>query len=326
MNYLQKNQRYTLLKFKNSEVNSLTDLKNKILTKEHLEPLNAKNIEDIPLEEKNFLSKWARTTTEDEIEFQANQSKMNYLKSTAICEFTTRQIRNADTNELLPKEERLNTSSIDVVFIQNDINFYIIIFSNDFYDLRRIKKLIGEENIDSITSEHQINSELFDWLFYKFIKEENKLDDNIDLDNINGFTGNVIDEENQFEGKSIQTAELIITKAFLSNGHPITSIRLDLQMPDATISFYLNELFDNKELKIVVAKNSSVTLLLNNEDSAVIIPIYVYMYLIPEIVKLYKQSEAVFLSDSKKEYLSEIGIEVIKTIMAKNDIKIEDLN
>ena len=65
--------------------------------------------------------------------------------------------------------------------------------------------------------------------------------------------------------------------------------------------------------------------MLNSEDVEYIIPIYVFFYLIPEIVRLYKIDERVFLSGAKTNFLSEIGIEVIKTIIAKNNISIDDI-
>ena len=91
------------------------------------------------------------------------------------------------------------------------------------------------------------------------------------------------------------------------------------------VTFYLNEVSEGKELRIVVQKNSFIALLFNNEDVEYVIPIYVFFYLIPEIVRLYKQDESEFLSRSRNNFLTEIGKEVIKTIMAKNDIDIEDL-
>ena len=96
-------------------------------------------------------------------------------------------------------------------------------------------------------------------------------------------------------------------------------------MSNAAINFYLNEISDGKELRIVVQKNSNISTMLNSEDVEYIIPIYVFFYLIPEIVRLYKIDERVFLSGAKTNFLSEIGIEVIKTIIAKNNISIDDI-
>ncbi|NCB65238.1 MAG: hypothetical protein EOM48_03590 [Bacilli bacterium] len=326
MNYLSKNQRYTLLKL-NNDLTSLQDISEKVLVRIHKDPLTVKNIpEDTLEEEKTFIYKWTNISETEEIEFEENKQKFSYIKVTALCEFSTRRVFDQTTGGLLPKEDRLNTSNIDVVFVAVARELYAVVLSVDFYDLRRVKRLIGEHLLDPLSSKHQTESELFHWLFYKYIKEEFALNKDITLDNINGFTGTVLNEENLFEGTSLQTAELIITKAFITNGYPITSIKIDLQMSLAAINFYLNEISDVKELRIVVQKNSSISPMLNNEEIEYVIPIYVFFYLIPEIVKLYKIDESVFLSEAKNNFLSEIGIEVIKTIMAKNSIDIEDIN
>lgn len=326
MNYLSKNQRYTLLKLKN-DLTSLQDISEKVLVRIHKDPLTVKNIpEDTLEEERTFIYKWTNISETEEIEFEENKQKFSYIKVTALCEFSTRRVFDPATGGLLPKEDRLNTSNIDVVFVAVARELYAVVLSVDFYDLRRVKRLIGEHLLDPLSSKHQTDSELFHWLFYKYIKEEFALNKDITLDNINGFTGTVLSEENLFEGTSLQTAELIITKAFITNGYPITSIKIDLQMSLAAINFYLNEISDVKELRIVVQKNSSISPMLNNEEIEYVIPIYVFFYLIPEIVKLYKIDESVFLSEAKNNFLSEIGIEVIKTIMAKNSIDIEDIN
>lgn len=326
MNYLSKNQRYTLLKL-NNDITSLQDVREKILVRTYTDPLNIKNIPDgTPEDERTFLYKWNNISDIEEIIFEDCSKTFSYIKVTASCEFSTRRVWDpAIENTLLPKEERLNTSKIDVVFVHFNEDLYAVVFSVEFYELRRVKRLAGETFLEPLSSKHQTDSELFHWLFYKYIKEEFNLSDDINLDNINGFTGTVISEENLFEGKSIQTAELIITKAFITNGYPITSIKIDLQMSNAAINFYLNEISDGKELRIVVQKNSNISTMLNSEDVEYIIPIYVFFYLIPEIVRLYKIDERVFLSGAKTNFLSEIGIEVIKTIIAKNNISIDDI-
>lgn len=325
MNYLKKNQRYTLLKLNNDLV-SLENIRDVTLKHTYEEPLSVRNIpEDTEKDEKTFYSKWTNISEIDSLDFEEIEVEFSYTKVTALCEFSTKRVFDPNTSLLLPKNERLNTSNIDVVFVKANNDLYAIIFSVDFYDLRRVKRLIGESSIEPLSSEHQTDSDLFHWLFYKHIKDELELSEEITLDNINGFTGTVLGEENFFEGKSFQTAELIITKAFITNGYPITSIKIDLQMSLATIGFYLNEISEGKELKIVVQKNAVISTLLNNEEIEYIIPIYVFFYLIPEIIRLYKADESNFLSNEKINFLSEIGIEVIKTIMAKNRIKRDDI-
>ncbi|GEK89985.1 hypothetical protein SAMN04488100_13128 [Alkalibacterium putridalgicola] len=325
MSYLSKNQRYTLLKL-NNDFKNLESVKENIFSRTYVEPLSVKSIPEDTSDEKNFFSKWTNITEIENINFDETEIALSYVKATALCEYSTRRVFDEATGELLPKEERLNTSNIDVIFVNEEDDLYIIIFSIGFYDLRRVTRLIGEKYIEPLTSKHQTKSDLFHWLFYRQIKENLNLSDDITLDNINGFTGTVINEENLFEGTSIQTTELIITKAFITNGYPITSIKIDLQMSLASVSFYLNEISNGKELKIVVQKNSTVPTIMNAEDIEYQLPIYVFFYLIPEIISLYKKEEVEFLSKERTSFLSEIGVEVIKTIMAKNSIEIDDIS
>ncbi|MCJ0579250.1 hypothetical protein MMJ51_12100, partial [Enterococcus cecorum] len=266
MSYLHKNQRYTLLKL-NNELATLDDVKEKVLVREYKDPLKVKNIPEGTLEdEKTFLYKWINASEKENIKFEEVDEGFSYIKVTAFCEFSTRRVFDQSTGKLLPKDERLNKSIVDVIFVKSEDGLYAVIFSTEFYELRRVKRLIGEHSIEPLSSIHQTESDLFHWLFYKRIKEEFELSKNITLDNINGFTGTVFSEENQFEGTSTQTAELIITKAFITNGYPITSIKIDLQMSIAAVTFYLNEVSEGKELRIVVQKNSFIALLFNNED------------------------------------------------------------
>lgn len=298
-----------------------------ILIKDYKEPLGLKSIpEDLEESEKNFYSRWINKSVEvEDIKLESCNKSINYIKVTAFCEFSTRRVLDPNSGNLLPKKDRLNTALIDCLFVQQDNDVYLVVCTNNFYDLRRVRRLIGDMNLEPLTSKHHTSSDLFHWLFYKYIKDEVDLNSEIKMDNINGFTGTVINEDHLFEGKSIQTAELIITKAFITNGYPITSLKIDLQMPDAAINFYLSEVSEGKELKIVVEKNSSTSILFNNEDTEYILPIYIFFYLIPKIIDIYKEDEKDFLSSNKLRFLSEIGIEVIKTIMAKNNLTLADI-
>lgn len=326
MAYLSRNQRYTLLKLKKT-FTSISDVQERILKREHLEPLSVKNIpEGADLNEVNFKYEWHNSSEQEEITFENTDKKFNYLKVTSYCEFSTRRVFDPVNGNLLPKIDRLNTALIEVLFVEIESEMYAVVFSSDFYDLRRVKKLIDENSLEPLTSVHNTHSDLFHWLFFKYIKEDYSLDKLINIDNINGFTGTVLNDEHMFEGRSSQTAELIITKAFITNGYPITSIKTDLQISDASINFYLNEVLDGKELKIVVAKKSSITNILKNEEIEYLVPMYIFFYLIPTVINLYKSEEKEFLLNAKTDFSKEIGIEVIKTIMAKNNISAKEVD
>lgn len=57
--------------------------------------------------------------------------------------------------------------------------------------------------------------------------------------NISGFIGNIGDEQNIFKGTSDQTSELIITKAFISNGETLKTITARLKNKDIDIVLQL---------------------------------------------------------------------------------------
>ena len=97
-------------------------------------------------------------------------------------------------------------------------------------------------------------------------------------------------------------------------------------MSIAAVNFYLNKIpADGKELSIVIQKNSSISPMMNNEETEYVIPIYVFFCLIPSMIDLYKEEESEFLSKERNSFLAEIGIEVIKTIISRNNIDIEDI-
>ena len=61
---------------------------------------------------------------------------------------------------------------------------------------------------------------------FKFTQNKGSLADGLKLMNISGFIGNIGDEQNIFKGTSDQTSELIITKAFISNGETLKQLLL----------------------------------------------------------------------------------------------------
>lgn len=326
-NQLSKNQRYTLLKLSN-EFSDLKKVLERVVNKEHnfWQPLTVvKNIsEEVAHDEKNYLYKWDNFSNIESINFNNNIS-MPFVVATASIESGTRLVKDKATGKLLPKSERLNISKVDTIFIESNEEVYCIISTFNFYELKRVEKLIGLDYIEPIPARFQADSDLFQWLFYKYIKNEVELNNELTLDSITGFTGTVLSEENKFEGQSEQIADLIIAKAFLTNGYPLTSVRLALQTDEGFASFYLGKLSNPKELQINVEKLSTIQPLMESVDVEISLPIYIYFYLIPKLVALYKSSEAEFASKNKKSFLAEIGIEVIKTIMARNDITIEDI-
>lgn len=53
--------------------------------------------------------------------------------------------------------------------------------------------------------------------------------------------------------------------------------------------------------------------------------LYIYCFLIHKLKKIYKEDSKQFLTSNKQKFSRRIGLEVIKSIMEYNNIKIEDL-
>lgn len=323
MGYLQKRQRYTFLKLK-SNFSTMESIQSGILNREHDEPLQAAKIpENISEEERNFKYRWSINSEPQSHEIP-NSQNITYIEAVGECEYSTRRIKDQSTGELLSKQDRLNIDEIETIFVNVDGESYVIVLTNNHYELTRIKKLIGEENFDLLDTQHQIESEFFSWLFYKNIKQEQQLNDEIDLTNIEGFTGNIVNEENQFAGTSVQISEMMITKAFITNDYPITSIRLEMQMPNTAVILYLNSVTDNRQIEIAIDRLSSMSEV-DDEKIPVIISIYTFLYLIPEMISVYEIAKADYIAHIKSDFLKEIGIEVIKLIMSHNEIDVDEL-
>lgn len=326
MNKLEKNQRYTLLKF-DSSINNLSIIDNKILKRQHKEALNKKGIVfDKNNTESFFLYNWGLIDDTEQVNVGAgnNQYSLKIKKATAFCEYSTRKIRDRNGN-LLPKKDRLNTQQTDVVFIEKNKEVYIVVYTLDGYEIKRVKKLLCEENLGTLPLQYQVGSEIFTWLCYKYISEKSKLNDYITVQGINGFKGNVLTEENRFTGESFTITELVITKAFLANRYSITAIKIDLDVESATTMFYINEIQDKKELRVMALKGSTTNILMTPVDILKLMPIYIYFYLIPEIYHIYLAEKETFENNDKDPFLSKLGIDVIKRIMKKNSLKIDDI-
>ncbi|WEV37463.1 hypothetical protein [Lactobacillus sp. ESL0677] len=323
MNQLYKNQRYTFIKI-NSGIKNLNELKSNILSKIYKQQFNAKEIEyDSNDEETYFLYKW-ENIDEESLTDAGMTCKFRYFSAIATCEFSTRKIRD-DNKKLLPKKERLNLQKTEVIFAQKDSQVFCIIYSFDNYELDRVRKLIGFSNIEPLPAVYQIVPEMFTWLFYKYITNNNDLGYCITIQGITSFTGNILSSENKFAGNSYVTPDLIITKAFLANNYSITSVQLDIEVESSITSFYINQTSTDNELRVMALKGSVADVLLDSGNELHIMPIYILFNIIPKIFKKYTEEIDDFENNKKKSFLSVLGVEVVKQIMARNNLTIDDI-
>lgn len=278
----------------------------------------------MPFNEKNFIYRWIDNDKFDglkqyielpQIEDTSKTRKIDYLVKTAECEYTKRKHRD-DNGRLLPKKDRLNIAYVKVIFIVIDLNVYSIICENNDYNVLRTMKLIGHNNIEA-NNDVIISPGMFDWLFYKKLKFEGELSDNLKLDNITGFKGNIVDEHDIFEGSSDQTVDLIITKAFISNGYPVRNMKIIITSDEGQLFFLLDE-----HSNVRIGRDSYINILFNNQEDSITIPIYLYSFIIPEISYLYGCVSDKFNKNDKSIFSYEVGKDVIESISRKNNMNL----
>ncbi|MTN46493.1 hypothetical protein GMB51_15350 [Turicibacter sanguinis] len=327
---LNKNTRYKLIRL-TDEIKSLEAVKEKILTRISRETLGLKQLpEEMCDEEKYYFSSWSVDEGIEKInsimlhlggplerDKDLDNDRIQYLKVTSVCEYPTRRKKD-ERGQILPKKQRLNTEETDVIFVYHNEDVYVIAFTTEHYSLLRVKRLIGETFISSETNTNNLTPDLFHWLFYRYIKNKRNLGRHINLESIAGFTGIVMTNDHVFEGKSDQMADLIVTKAFISSGYPIKSIKVRLYSGNGMITFFVNE---DDDLYVERGSNIDLPLLRNEEDIAM--PIFLFFILLPELRKLYELDTESFIGGEKLKFNAEIGKQVIISIAEKNGIDLD---
>lgn len=324
---LSKTQRYVLLKIK-PKSQDLEKFTNEIFSKKYKEPMKKESgiVFDENDEETFFLSQWEECSKTESIKINS-QNQLEYRKATAVCEYSKRVYKDSNNN-VLPKSERLNIQRTNVLFVKDNAkDIYMIVYTFNSYDLKRIKKLANSsgqiKNTEELKSIHKIRSDMFIWLFYRYINGKAKIGKNFKIRNITGFTGNILSDENRFKGDSETTASLSITKAFLAYRYDITSLKIDIESNEgAATSFYVaeNRSCSYIDLRVLVRRGSESNLLFINNDIYDIMPIYLYFYIIPELKENYDKQKGTF-KKSKEGFLSNLGVEAIKKIKIINNIK-----
>lgn len=315
--------------FKLTNINSLVDVKKNILNRKYTDPLkistrDSKKAQSLSDEEMNFYFTWGEVSQPNDIKFcdiNGIEERVEYFFVPADIEFTKRKKKDQNGN-FLPKAKRVNYTQVMTYFFLMKNSVHLIICSPNEFHVDRVKKLVGTQYISKPDSDYEMPPDLFNWLFFKYTQYDGTLDDGIKLMNISGFIGNTGDEHNIFKGTSDQTSELIITKAFISNGETLKTITARLRNEDIDIVFTLDDMsnthiFVNQSLKLKLLEVE------NNEPFFII---YLYSYLIPELKSLYNNSSKQFLSEEKKQFTVKIGLEVIESIINKNFLSLKDVS
>lgn len=308
-----------------------------IYDKEYKDPLHCSKqdqelFNSLPGSEKYFVFSWKEEQEIREIELPCltqndtvvDDSRKILIKfqcAIANIEYTKQKKKNG--NEFLPKVDRLNEKEIEVVFFEKQSKVYALIITSQEVHLQRVKKLIGSNNIERVSTEYLLNTDLFSWLVYIYDEKEGRLSNSIKLANINEFVGNDSDDANVFSGSSNQTTKLIGTKAFISNGGELKKIALRISVDgEIDINFMINE----KSTVVLNCKSSTKHRLLESLEKRWFLLLYLYGYLILELKVLYEAESGNFTGGERQKFYKKIGIEVIKSIMDKNEISVSDIN
>ncbi|EME7152386.1 hypothetical protein HQ694_11925 [Enterococcus faecium] len=134
--------------------------------------------------------------------------------------------------------------------------------------------------------------------------------------------GNITDEQNIFKGVSQQTSELIITKAFISNGETLKNVTARIRKEnEIDIVFGVDE---NSNTVIYLNQSENLALF-ENKDKATFLLVYLYGILIRKLKKIYLTKEKIFIEELEGDFSKKIGLEVIKSIINNNHITINEL-
>lgn len=162
-----------------------------------------------------------------------------------------------------------------------------------------------------------INVNQFLWLFYRYSTNNKMLDDNLEIANISSFTGNIFNAEHIIQGVSDVTSTLIVTKAFVSCGHPFTKMKVTMNIHGYGLVFLIDE-YSNLNIE-------AESIFLTQQDILITLPLYIVAILIPLIQQLYMEDDFEDNSLVQREFRKRIGKDVINEIMEYNNISTNDL-
>lgn len=317
-----------------NNINNLGSL-NRIFSRRHNELLShslndADQVSRMSENEKYFVYSWKEIKEAEEISLPKvsidNENPEEtlevtfYQKAIANLEYTKRKKKDGVGN-FLPKADRLNEIDIDTIFFEKDNKVYVLINSSNEVYINRLKKLIGLSNISSENEAYSLDVDLFNWLIYVYTEQSGNLTEDTVLENISGFEGNVTDDANVFTGASQQTTELVVTKAFISNGGVLRKITVRVRDTDIDIICMINE----SSNVVIYCTNSSKLRVMEPLDKPTFLQLYLYGYLILKLKQLYSIEAENFVEEVSPRFSKKIGIEVIKSIVEKNDITLGDI-
>ncbi|MFT8753076.1 MAG: hypothetical protein ABF750_08160 [Oenococcus oeni] len=285
------------------------------------EPLPTSDPIKINMEE--YRLSWYKKFSKKEIEDiyeDGSDNKRIYYQATAKIESPRRDKVDKDGN-LLDREKRININYPDVLLFAKNKKIFVVVITSYTPDVNRVSMLLGKEKVAPIQEDDFIENNFFEWIFYLFSNKKDIIK-NLNLNNIDGFTGTILDSTNTFKGDSEQTASLTITKAFVSDKWPFDSLKLDLMDSFAQETLVIKT---NQEITILIKKSSLFMNIQNPIEDLKTIFAYLYIILFPKIITKYKKERNKFIQKNNIDFSKKIGIEVISSIMKKNKITIDEI-
>lgn len=302
------------------------DISDEILKRTYKDPMmiadeDKKKIENIDIDEYKLIYSWDKDSVKKAVvEFE--NKKVSTIISNAVIEIPRRRKKNG-LGQLLPKKDRIKKDEVKTIFFEYKDNVYVLLNTSKEADSKRVQWLIDKEKILNAGEEFKLDEDLFNWLFYVNKECGKTLTNKWKIDNITGFVGNVSDEENIFKGTSDYTTDLIITKAFISNKESLTDITVKVNSIKADLIFSV----DNNSNTILFVNRSSLYFesVADADEEENLKMIYLYTSLIPRLKELYINDKQLFLRTKKDPFFRKMGLEVIESIMNKNDISLSDI-
>lgn len=301
---------------------------------------DTEKVQNMSHEESHFFYTWVKENQIEDFEVydiysyeseeqsvsKDKEKYMNKIKTLrfqrALCNIEYGKRRKKDSHgNFLPKSERLNNVEISTIFFELSGSIFVIILTANLYHTERVKSLIGMDNLEEHSERYSLNPDMFNWLVYNYSEQNGQIDEETSLKNISGFIGNVLDSENIIRGKSEQTTELIVTKAFISNGGKLTSVTLRVADKNIDLTFAITD-----SSAIVINSNiSEKYVLFSSMDQEMFFVLYVYTYLIIKLKRIYESEADIFKEKESPKFSKKIGLEVIRSIVQKNKITMNEV-
>ena len=307
--------------YKLKNINTLKDIE-QWKTKYFNDPVrhsknHEKEFESLSIQEKNYRYDWNTISDMKCLPFSADGKRINFIEASAHIEYAKRKIFDGN-HHFLPKEERTNLESIDIIFFEMNYSFFVLIEESRKKQVDRVLKLIGEKYYEKI---EKLDSDFFNWLVYLYSENEGRLNNHIKITSVSGFLGNVLDNENIISSKSAETMNLTATRAFISTGGILREVNLVIDDNDNNnICFKIND-----ESRTVISLNESFPYTpLNGLEKSERNVLYMYTYLLPHLKAIFQEKKDSF-QNKKREFAKKIGIEVIREIMDVNTISKKEI-